>query len=313
VLLHIGNGMYGALVVDPAEPLPPADKSYVIVQSEWYTQQVGDRLMGPDFDKMKDVRPDEVVFNGAAFQYIDHPLAATAGERTRIYLVNAGPNLWTSFHLIGEIFDKVYPDGNAANALSGVSTYPVAPGAGAIFDVVIRDPGEYVFVDHAMAHAIIGAKGILDVRTAGASAGARKPAPPVTSAPRAAAPAGVAAGPAGPYQFDAAKGNTLYMQYCSACHQSTGLGLKGAFPPLKGDFVVLNPDATHQIQTILYGLHDKEIDDTVYPTPMPPFGSVLNDAQIADIINHERSSWGNQGKPVTAADVEAVRSQGPGD
>jgi nitrite reductase (NO-forming) len=163
VLLHIANGMYGVLVVDPAIPLPPADKSYVIEQSEWYTRQISGTLMGGDFTKMRKETPDEVVFNGVAFQYRDHPLPAKVGERVRIYFVNAGPNLWSSFHVIGEIFDKVYPDGDPAHALSGVSTYTVGPGAGAVFDVIFNEPGQYTFVDHDMAHMTIGAAGVFDV------------------------------------------------------------------------------------------------------------------------------------------------------
>src|SRR5579875_1639571 len=184
VLLHMANGMYGALIVDPATPLPPADESYVLVQGEWYTQQVSGTLMGADYEKMTQERPDEVVFNGAAFQYRDHPLPVTAGRRVRIYLVDAGPNLWTSFHVIGAIFDKVYPDGDPSHTLSGVSTYTVGPGAGAVFDLVIPDPGKYAFVDHDMAHMSVGAQGILDVREAGTAA---PETPPAAEAPPASA------------------------------------------------------------------------------------------------------------------------------
>lgn len=167
ILLHVADGMYGVMIVDPKKPLPPAAESYVIEQSEWYTQQLSGNLMGPNYDKMLAERPDEVVFNGTAFQYRDHPLTATAGKRVRIYFVDAGPNLWTSFHVIGAMFDKVYPDGDAAHAQSDVSTYTVGPGAGAIFDLVIPNAGKYAFVDHDMAHLMIGAMGIIDVRRSG--------------------------------------------------------------------------------------------------------------------------------------------------
>lgn len=163
-LMHIGNGMYGALIVDPANPLPPADKSYILVQSEWYTRQISGNLMGQDYSKMLAESPDEVVFNGVAFQYRSHPLQAKAGERVRIYFVDAGPNLWTSLHVIGAIFDKVYPDGNQSHALSGVSTYTVGPGGGAVFDVIFQEPGKYTFVDHDMAHMTIGAQGVFEVQ-----------------------------------------------------------------------------------------------------------------------------------------------------
>jgi nitrite reductase (NO-forming) len=305
--------MYGAIIVDPATPLPPAAESYVIVQSEWYTQQISGKLMGPDFEKMKEERPDEVVFNGVAFQYKDHPLPATPGGLVRIYFVNAGPDLWSSFHVIGGIFDKVYPGGDAADAVSGVSTYSVGPGAGAIFDITLDQPGNYVFVDHDMAHAIIGAQGVLQVGDAAAIAAEK---PPITAAKTGAvatpAAAPNAAGPAGPYKFDPARGASLYTSTCAACHQATGMGLPGAFPPLKDDPVVLDPDPAVQIDTILHGAHGRTIGGTTYPSAMPGFGSMLSDADVADIANHERTSWGNQGKPVTADQVKAVRAKGPG-
>lgn len=304
VLLHIGNGMYGALIVDPATPLPSAAESYVLVQSEWYTQQISGRLLGADYDAMREERPAEVVFNGAAFQYRDHPLAAAPGERVRIYVVDAGPDLWTSFHVIGAVFDKVYPDGDAAHALSGVSTYSVGPGAGAIFDLVIPEAGNYAFVDHDMAHAMLGAQGILRVGTPAT------PPPPAEAPAPAAAP--VSAASAGPYRFDASRGAALFAANCAACHQVTGTGLPGAFPPLKDNAVVQDPDAAKQIDVVLHGLHGENVAGVVYPSAMPPFASALDDAQIADIINHERSSWGNHGKLITAERVRAARGAAAG-
>lgn len=166
VLVHIGNGMYGAIIVDPTQSLPPADMSYVLVQSEWYTRQVKGNLMAGDTAKMIAITPDEVVFNGVAFQYRDRPLTAKAGQRVRLYVVNAGPNLPSAFHVIGAIFDAVYPDGDPAHALTGVSTYTVAPGQGVVFDLIIPQAGKYPFVDHSMRNMLIGAVGVLDVAPA---------------------------------------------------------------------------------------------------------------------------------------------------
>lgn len=163
VLLHMANGMYGALVVDPAQPLPPADASYVLVQGEWYTQQVRGSVMAGNFQKMAAMTPDEVVFNGVAFKYRDHPLPARVGQRIRLYVVDAGPSLPSAFHVIGAMFAVVYPDGDAAHALTGVSTYPIAPGQGVVFDLIIPQPGKYTFVDHSMRNMGLGATGVLDV------------------------------------------------------------------------------------------------------------------------------------------------------
>jgi nitrite reductase (NO-forming) len=309
VLLHIGNGMYGAIVVDPAAPLPPVSESYVLVQGEWYTQQVSGTLMGADYQKMLNERPDEVVFNGAAFQYRDHPLRGTPGGRVRLYFVNAGPNIWSSFHVIGAIYDRVYPDGDPAHALTGVSSYTVGPGDGAVFDLVIDEPGRYPFVDHDMAHAMIGAQGILAV-------GQQTAVPPVTASAPAAAAATPPAAPAatsassGPYTFDRTHGAALYASTCAACHQPTGTGLPAAFPPLKGNAVVLDADPTKHISVVLNGLSDEAIDGVSYPTVMPPFGSSLSDTDVADLVNHERTSWDNQGRLVTAEQVKAVRARG---
>jgi nitrite reductase (NO-forming) len=163
VLLHIGNGMYGAVVVDPTQGLPAASASYVLVQSEWYTQQAQGNVMTGDFTKMLTATPDEVVFNGVAYQYRDHPLPAKAGQRIRLYVVDAGPNLPSAFHVIGGMFQAVYPDGAPAHALAGVSTYEVAPGQGVVFDLTIPQPGQYSFVDHSMRDMQMGAVGVLDV------------------------------------------------------------------------------------------------------------------------------------------------------
>jgi nitrite reductase (NO-forming) len=163
VLQHMANGMYGAIIVDPAEPLPPADVSYVLVESEWYTAQAEGTLMTGDYNKMLSVTPDEVVFNGIAFQYTDHPLTAKVGQRVRLYIIDAGPNLGSAFHIIGGMFAAVYPDADPKHALSGVSTYPIAPGQGVIFDAIMSQPGKYPIVDHSMRNMEIGATGQLHV------------------------------------------------------------------------------------------------------------------------------------------------------
>lgn len=307
ILLHVGNGMYGAMIVDPATPLPPADESFVLLQSEWYTQQASGHLMTANYDRMMAERPDEVVFNGVAYQYRDRPLVAIAGDRIRLYFVDGGPNLWSSFHVIGSMFDKVYPDADAAHALSGVSTYTVGPGAGAIFDVVIPKPGKYAFVDHDMAHIMVGALGIIEVRPVGSSRVAAAVTPPPVLDTTTAVVSTAPPEPAGPYTFDPARGAAEFATTCAACHQTTGMGIAGAYPPLKGNLVVLDRDPAKQIDVVLHGLHGQDVGGVVYPGAMPPFATLLNNTQIADIINHERSSWGNNGKKITAEDVKARR------
>jgi cytochrome c oxidase cbb3-type subunit 2 len=129
------------------------------------------------------------------------------------------------------------------------------------------------------------------------------------AAPSASAPAPGAAPQAAAEGVDAAHGQQLYVANCAACHQANGEGLPGAFPPLKGDAVVANADATEHIHAVLFGLQGKTINTIKYGSPMPPW-TQLGDADVAAIIDYERTAWGNQGKPVTPNEVGAVRSKG---
>ena len=109
--------------------------------------------------------------------------------------------------------------------------------------------------------------------------------------------------------YDAKNGQSLYTTNCSSCHQANGEGRVGAYPPLKGSGVVIKNDATKHIRIVLNGLQGAKAGGVVYASPMPPFGSTLDDSDIADIIDYERSSWGNHGQLVTAAQVAAERGR----
>ena len=174
--MHIANGMYGALVVDPATPRSKA-KELVLVQSEFYLNAKPDRdgNQGLDWQKLLGQAPDHIVFNGRAGQYASHPIEARPGELIRIYLVNAGPNRISSFHVVGGIFERVFEDGTQANPLIGVQTVNVPVGGGAIFEIRLREPGDYPFVTHAFADATKGGVGVL--RASGGAA-ARVSSPP---------------------------------------------------------------------------------------------------------------------------------------
>jgi cytochrome c oxidase cbb3-type subunit II len=114
---------------------------------------------------------------------------------------------------------------------------------------------------------------------------------------------------AAPTGYDAAKGAALYTANCSPCHQGSGEGLPGAFPSLKGNEVVNDDDATQHIEVVLHGLHDTKVSGVVYASVMPPFAATLSDAAVADIIDYERRSWGNHGKPVISAQVATGRAK----
>jgi len=162
VAMHIANGMYGALIVDPAKTRSPA-REFVLVQSEFYlgptVGQDSARTLG--WEKLLGQAPDHIVFNGRASQYAAHPIDVRPDELLRLYLVNAGPNRISSFHVVGGIFERVFEDGSQANPLIGVQTVNVPVGGGAIFEVRLREPGDYPFVTHAFADATKGAVGVL--------------------------------------------------------------------------------------------------------------------------------------------------------
>ena len=164
VLAHIANGMYGALVVDPATALPKADREYVLVASEWYLN--GDGVSTPaslDMNKARATMPDWTTFNGYANQYVTHPLSAKPGQTVRFYVVAAGPTLDTNFHVVGTILDRAWVNGDMTNFQQGVQTVGVPAGGGAVFDVKIDQEGLYPFVSHAFAHVDLGQVGLLKV------------------------------------------------------------------------------------------------------------------------------------------------------
>ena len=166
VLMHIANGMYGAIVVDPASPLPKADRAYVLVASEWYLTTDG--LSQPaqfDVGKARAMMPDWTTFNGYAGQYVAHPLTADPGDLVRFYVVDAGPSLTTAFHVVGTILDTAYVDGDMRpdQTLHGVQTVDVPAGGGGVFDVKIDQEGLYPFVSHSFASVDMGQVGILKI------------------------------------------------------------------------------------------------------------------------------------------------------
>src|SRR5690348_884813 len=139
VTLHLMQGMYLPIIVDPKDGWgTKADKEFVLVQSEFYTKAGADSLAvrQPDWPAVGAKQASAVVFNGKAFQYKDAPIKVDVGDRVRFFVVNAGPNFESDFHVVGAIFDRVYPDGNPAHALEGVQTYGIPAGGGAVFETV---------------------------------------------------------------------------------------------------------------------------------------------------------------------------------
>jgi nitrite reductase (NO-forming) len=162
VLMHISNGMYGTVVVDPSNGWPDGDiKSYVLLQSEFYTQPVSGQagVYEGNMQKARQGIPNYVEFNGYAMQYIARPLPIAVNKPVRLFVVNAGPTHFSAFHVIGTIFDKAYVDGNPANELHGLQTMAVAPGDGSMVEFTVQQAGRYPFVTHSFGDADLGAMG----------------------------------------------------------------------------------------------------------------------------------------------------------
>ena len=159
--VHIANGMFGAVVIDPPE-LAPVDREYLLVQSEFY---LGPRGGEVDAAKVAADQPDLVVFNGYANQYDHAPLKAAVGERVRIWVLAAGPNRGTSFHVVGGQFDTMWAEGDyrLRPGPGGAQTLGLSPAQGGFVELTFPEPGRYPFVTHAMADAERGAHGVIEV------------------------------------------------------------------------------------------------------------------------------------------------------
>lgn len=160
VLMHIGSGMFGAIIVDPPSPLPPA-KEFVLIQNEYYLNAPVNGIAASSYPKMLSTLPDYVAFNGRPSQYQDAPIRVKRGDRVRFYVLAVGPTASCAFHVVGEQFDTVYLGAPPANAIHGVQTFQVPAGGGMIFELLADVPGEFPFVNHAFGHGQKGAIGVL--------------------------------------------------------------------------------------------------------------------------------------------------------
>jgi nitrite reductase (NO-forming) len=162
ILMHIGYGMYGAIIVDPLTPLPPA-KEFVLVQSEFYLNEPKNGVAAFNYNKMLSASPDIVAFNGRPSQYEEAPIRVKRGDRVRFYVVSAGPTHECFFHVVGQQFETIYLGHPPENALHGVQTYSVPPGGGMIFEFTADLTGTFPFVNHGFGHGQKGAAGLLVV------------------------------------------------------------------------------------------------------------------------------------------------------
>ena len=331
VPMHIGNGMYGLILVEPPEGLPPVDKEFYVMQGDFYTSGRYGETGLQTFDMMKsiDEHPTYVLFNGAVGSLVgDKALNASVGDKVRIYFGVGGPNLTASFHVIGEIFDKVYLEGGA-KAQEHVQTTMVPSGGSTIVDFKVDVPGTYVLVDHSLSRAFNkGALGMLKVTGAedrviysgkeidSVYLGSQSDAGSESARREAEIKAKIAAelksnptiaGLTKEAQME--RGKQVYMGLCFACHLPDGKGMPAVFPPLaQSDYMLA--DRERAIRTVLKGLTGPvTVNGATYNSAMPPQGDQLNDQQVADVLTYVFNAWGNQGDAFKADDVKAIRNE----
>jgi nitrite reductase (NO-forming) len=313
VVMHVGNGMYGLILVEPKDGLPKVDREYYVMQGDFYTQgRNGEMGLQPfSMAKALDEKPDYVVFNGAAGSAVgDKALPANVGETVRLFVGDGGPNLDSSFHVIGQIFDTVYPEGNLSVATHNLQTTEIPAGGSAITEFKMVVPGTFIMVDHSLERAF-NRGALAQLRVAGPEdkvvysgkqfdlvyqpegAGIRL------------AGQGVPPPPAATKAERVQRGAAVFAEHCQACHQANGEGIPDAFPPLaKSDY--LNADKTRAIKTVTGGLETKlTVNGREFNGVMPAW--TLTDEEIADVLTYVYNTWGNSGLDVTPQEVNDYR------
>ncbi len=314
--MHIANGMYGLILVEPEGGLPKVDKEYYIMQGDFYTkgENGAPGLQAFDMKKAVDEDADYVVFNGKVGALTgDNAITANVGETVRLYVGNGGPNLTSSFHVIGEIFDNVHIEGGSL-LNKNVQTTSIPAGGAAIVDFKVDVPGTFIIVDHAIFRAFNkGALGMLKVKGADnkqlysgvKQEGIYNPEGGTLQEMPATKKKAVNNTKKTVTQ-QIADGKNIYTKTCFACHQANGEGIPNAFPPLAASDY-LNADVNRAIDIILHGKTGEiKVNGLTYNSVMTR--QALTDQETADVLTYVYSSWGNNKKIVTKNMVTAVKS-----
>jgi nitrite reductase (NO-forming) len=322
--MHIANGMYGLIYVQPEKPLPAVDREYYVVQGDFYTDKpFGTKGHQPfSMQRAIDERPSYVVFNGSATSMAgDNALKAKKGETIRLFVGNGGPNLVSSFHVIGEIFDKVYTEGGLRYQ-EHVQTTLVPAGGSSIVEFKLDTTGTYILVDHSIFRAFNkGSLGMMKVdgdedklvfsgkegdevylgdesvaSSLKAGSGKGEPALKREKTPK-----------------SGQSGAVLYAKNCAMCHQDKGQGLEGVFPPLaKSDYLIAR--ATKKDRGELVELIDKgktgkiTVNGKEYNGVMTPVAGLSNE-DVAAVLTYVSNTWGNKAPAFTADEVAQARKK----
>jgi nitrite reductase (NO-forming) len=311
--------MYGLILVEPPEGLPPVDKEFYVMQGEFYTVGKYREKGHQPFDMQKAIEENAtyVLFNGSEAALVgENAIKASVGDSVRLFVGNGGPNLVSSFHVIGEIFDKVFYEGGT-HYQENVQTTLVPAGGSAMTEFRVEVPGTFIIVDHSIFRAFNkGALGMLKVdgednlavysgkEVDNVYLGDKVVAEDlsVVSDVTLAEVIGTAT-----KEQRVAAGAVLYNGTCSVCHQQNGAGLAGVFPPLaNSDYLMA--DTERAIAVVLNGLTGAVVvNGNTFNSVMPPM-SQLNDDEIANILTFALNSWGNDGDTVSADAVAVVRA-----
>lgn len=315
--MHIGNGMYGLILVEPKAGLPKVDREYYVMQGDFYTKgKYGEAGLQPfDMEKAIKEQPDYVVFNGSVGALNgEKAITANVGETVRLYVGNGGPNLVSSFHVIGEIFDKVYVEGGHL-VNHNVQTTLIPAGGAAVTEFKVDVPGTFIIVDHSIFRAFNkGALGMLKVTGPEDKVIYSGKQADTVYLPEGSASQSIANPKTAPAQAltkdeQIAQGKNVYESNCLACHQANGEGIPSAFPPLaKSDF--LNADHNRAIDILLHGRSGSiTVNGKTFDGVMPAIA--LNNEQIANALTYVLNSFGNNGGQVTPAQVDKQRKAAP--
>ncbi|GAA4242529.1 nitrite reductase, copper-containing [Winogradskyella psychrotolerans] len=316
--MHIANGMYGLILVEPEGGLPQVDKEYYIMQGDFYTKgKNGERGLQPfDMQKAVDENADYVVFNGSVGALTgDNAITAKVGETVRLYVGNGGPNLVSSFHVIGEIFDKVHVEGGDL-VNENVQTTLIPAGGAAIVEFRVDVPGTFILVDHSIFRAFNkGALGMLKVEgeeekkiySGEIREGIYLPEGPGIQNMPTTDEIVESEIPAKSFEEQMEFGKQIYMQTCFACHQAEGQGIPNAFPPLaKSDY--LNADVDRAIGVVINGLSGEiTVNGEKYNSVMTK--QMISSDDVANVLTYVYNSWGNSKKVVTKKMVDDVKKK----
>lgn len=345
--MHIANGMYGLILVEPKEGLPKVDREYYVMQSEFYTEgNYGEPGLQPfSMQKALTETPDYVVFNGSVGAMVgDKSLKANVGESVRLYIGNGGPNLISSFHVIGEIFDLVYNEGGNDAIQKNVQTTLVPAGGSSIVEFKIDVPGNFIIVDHSIFRAFN--KGALGMITAtGADNKAIYSGKQKDELYSGNTPTSSGVNPftgeinknndkdeyASKYSTGESKvdenllktamsgadkssprnlfnlGQTVYNMSCVACHQADGKGIVNVFPPLAEADWLKTHSKEDAIKNVIMGrTGELTVNNKVYNGIMPPQN--IDDTQAAAVLTYVYKKFLGKDIAVTADEVKKVRA-----